>query len=352
MATSPTIDIYKTKTKALSGCKKLHNQGYKGSSVTVCVIDSGVNPHVEFGNRLLLDKCKSFAKGDVALFDEGSIGHGTHVASLIAGANCGIAPEAKIISYKVIGGEGAAWNQDIINALNYIYNVGYEFIDIINMSLGGRADATVLTGAYEEAINRVVVERGIPIIVAAGNSGVEEYLYPASFQEVITVGAVNFDRTFALFSTSSNEVDIAQIGVDVWGANYHGGYIQMSGTSMASPYACGIGCLLLDKYKKIFGKRMSEPVFYEVMKMNTVDIGAIGIDKNTGAGFCTLGDGIVAQYKKATNQRIVNGISMPMDCTVLYQGGRMYSPARFIAESNNGEVFWTSVLPDDFEVIS
>lgn len=352
---SKTIDENKTKTLALSGRKKYHNQGYKGAGITVCVIDTGINPHEEFGARLLLDKCKNFctsASVSSDLFDESESGHGTHVASLIVGKNCGIAPEANVISYKVIGGEGAASTKDILSSLVYIYTEGYKYIDIVNMSLGGGKSIEVLTGMYEDAINRIVLDRQIPIIVSAGNSGKEEYLYPAGFKEVITVGAVDITRKVALFSTSSDEVDVAQIGVDVWGAWFKGGYAQMSGTSMASPYACGIGALLLCKFKKMFNKRMPELVLYEMMKMSTTDIAGLGIDKNTGAGFCTLGDGILASYRKATNQRIVNGVSMPMDVVVLNQNNRMYSPARFIAEANNGEVFWDSSKPDDFDVIS
>jgi major intracellular serine protease len=352
---STNINENQTKTTALSGRKKYFNQGYRGAGINVCVIDTGVNNHIEFGTRLLVDKCKNFctsASISSEIFDESATGHGTHVASLIAGKNCGIAPEANIISYKVIGGDGGASVPDIISALNYIYTEGYKYIDIVNMSLGGGKTVYNLTGEYEDAINHVVLDRQIPIIVAAGNSGKEEYLYPAGFQEVITVGAVDINRKIALFSTSSDEVDIAQIGVDVWGAWYKGGYIQMTGTSMASPYACGIGALLLCKYKKMFGKNMPELLLYEMMKMNTIDIIPLGVDKNTGAGFCTLGDGVMSTYRKASNQMVVNGSIGTMDASILYQNGRMFSPARFIAEPMNGEVFWDNSKPDYFDVIS
>lgn len=352
---SATIDENKTKTTALSERKKYFNQGYRGAGINVCVIDTGVDNHDEFGSRLLLDKCRNFctsASNPKNLFDEAGAGHGTHVASLIAGKKCGIAPEANIISYKVIGGDGGASVQDIISALDYIYLEGYKYIDIVNMSLGGGKTVYNLTGQYEDAINRIVLEKQIPIIVAAGNSGKEEYMYPAGFQEVITVGAVDIDLEIALFSTSSNEVDIAQIGVDVWGAWFKGGYTQMTGTSMASPYACGIGALLLCKYKKMFGKNMPELLLYETMKMNTLDIKPLGIDKNTGAGFCTLGDGVLSMYRKGSNQMLINGNNFAMDAPVLYQNGRMFTPARFIAEPMNGEVFWNSARPDYFEIIS
>jgi len=357
MASSATIDVYRTRTKVLSGCKKFHNQGYKGSSITVCVIDSGVNQHNEFGDRLLIDKCKNFCKVSSVktnIYDETNSGHGTHVASLIAGKDCGIAPEAKIISYKVINGEGWTTSDVIIDALNYIYTEGYKYIDIVNMSLGseGTSDPYVMTGSYEIAINKVVNERGIPVIVASGNSGKEQYYYPAAFKEVIAVGAVDFNRKIALFSTSSNEVDLAQIGVDVWGANFTGGYTQKSGTSMATPYVCGIGALILDKYKKMFNKKMSEPAFYEMLKMSSVDIAGVGIDKNTGAGFCTLGDGVVATFQTDSNQRIVNGIQETMDAKVTVIGERNFAPARHVAEPLNAEVFWTSANPKFFEVIS
>ena len=350
MATSTTIDTNKTKASFLSGKKKYFNEGHKGAGINVCVIDSGVNPHAEFGTRLLTDKSKNFCSYPCTGDD---LGHGTHVASLIAGTNCGIAPEANIISYKVIAGDNSADSQTVIAALDYIYNVGYQHIDIVNMSLGGGNDAYVMTGAYEAAINRVVIERGIPIICAAGNTGTENNnVYPANFQEVITVGAVDINRQMAYFSTSSNQVDLAQVGVDVWGACHTGGYIQMSGTSMASPYACGIGALILSKYKKMFNKRMPEPAFYEMIKMNTVDIAGIGVDKNSGAGFCTLADARHIKFQTNVAQRTVNGVVEALDAAPTMINNRNYLPARHLAEPMNAETFWDGTNPTVFEFIS
>jgi len=215
------------------------------------------------------------------------------------------------------------------------------------------ADAYVFTGAYEAAINRVVVERGIPVIVASGNTSNENNnIYPANFQEVITVGAVDINRQMAYFSTSSNQVDLAQVGVDVWGACYTGGYIQMSGTSMASPYACGIGALILSKYKKMFNKRMPEPAFYEMIKMNTVDIAGIGVDKNSGAGFCTLADARHIKFQTNVAQRTVNGVTETLDAAPTMINNRNYLPARHLAEPMNAETFWDGTNPTVFEFIS
>lgn len=353
LATSSTIDDIKLKTLAPSGRKKFYNQGYKGAGINICIIDTGVNSHEEFGSRLLVDKSKNFCRtGSYSpnYFGDDH-GHGTHVASLAAGKKCGIAPEANIISYKVINGMGECSDVDIVAALDYIYQEGYKDIDIVNMSLGGSKSPLVITGIYETAIKRVVVDRGIPIMVAAGNTGVESIHYPAHFQDVIAVGALNYDKTTAHFSTRSSEIDIAQIGVDIWGADFKGGYVQKSGTSMASPYAAGLGALLLCKYKKMFGKRMPEPVFYEMVKLNTVDISTAGIDKETGAGLFTLGDGVTVDFISGSNLRTVNGKTTNMDVPVILQNERNYLPARHVAEPGNAEVIWDPAVANKFTII-
>lgn len=58
MVTSTTIDTNKTKASFLSGKRKYFNEGHKGAGINVCVIDSGVNSHPEFGGRKLFKSKK------------------------------------------------------------------------------------------------------------------------------------------------------------------------------------------------------------------------------------------------------------------------------------------------------
>jgi major intracellular serine protease len=344
------INTYLLKNLALTGRKKYHNQGYKGAGIRVLVIDSGVNPHEEFGSRLRLDMSKNFCitgSDPTNILDETGKGHGTGVASLIAGKNCGVAPEAEIVSYKVFNGMNECYTQWVINALKYVVNNNVD-VDIINMSLGGVKYDSTTKFLYETAIN-ACVNKGIAVIVAAGNSGKEEYYYPASFQSVISVGAVDLYKKQAWFTTMNDEVDVCQIGQEVYTAGLNNTYVRQSGTSFACPTVSGIATLLACKYKKLFGDKIPEPILYEMLKMNTIDLGDMGIDKIYGSGFCTLGNGVLIEMETNSLTKLTNGVANTMDAAPTKINGRNLIPGRDLAEPYNMEVFWDASAPSKFQ---
>ena len=125
------------KAIAMTGVKKLHNQGYLGQNITVGVIDSGFDNHPEFENRILRQHGKNFAEMPTdrnTTKDENGSGHGTGVASLIIGKNLG-APLAKIIPLKVQNGLGEGGKWAVVDAFKYIRDNPHLF-DIVSMSMG------------------------------------------------------------------------------------------------------------------------------------------------------------------------------------------------------------------------
>ena len=94
-----------------------------------------------------------------------------------------------------------------------------------------------------------MVDKGIPVIVAAGNTGDEQYFWPAGFYDVISVGAVDINKKAAWFTTMNDEVDLCQIGVDVTVAGLNNTYEVVNGTSFACPIVTQIAVTLLSKYK-------------------------------------------------------------------------------------------------------
>ena len=167
---------------------------------------------------------------------------------------------AKILPVKVLYDDGSLWDaQWLIDGLEYVYNwrgANGEKVDIVNMSLGGRGFNVAELMYIQNAIQKLN-SIGIPVIVASGNTGKEETkIYPACFEEVITVGAVDIKKQIAYFSTTGNQVDLCQIGVDVLSADAKNntGYIIMSGTSMATPIVSGIAALMISKDKFLNGE--------------------------------------------------------------------------------------------------
>jgi len=271
----------------LSGRKSYYTQGIYGQDSIVAVVDTGVSQHSELRGRLL--NGKSFVNYTPRTFDDN--GHGTHVAGTIAGGNVGIAPRANILPVKVLDGDGNGTLENLIAGLEWInqYNAtNNSKVSAVNMSLSVDSDLSEEEKTSFHMAVKTLVDNNVAVIVSAGNTGEDEIRYPAAFDEVICVGAVDITQKRAMFSTMGDHVDVCQVGVDVVSAWYKGGYAVMSGTSMSTPIVSGVGALLASKYKAAFNEYISEDYLWKSIKLNTKDLGIKGADREYGTGFSTL----------------------------------------------------------------
>jgi serine protease AprX len=203
-------------------------------------------------------------------------GHGTLVAGIAAGASSdypGAAPNAPIVSLRVIGADGSARTSDVIAAADWIYrNRDAYDIRVANFSLHSSAPASAVEDPLDLAVRRLWLS-GTVVVAAAGNDGAQRMLYaPGSDPFVITVGAVGTngtpataDDTAAPWSSYGYTADgfakpeIAAPGRMLVGPTPMGssiaqtfsdrivapGWIWMSGTSLAAPVVSGIAARLL-----------------------------------------------------------------------------------------------------------
>ena len=208
----------------------------KGANILVGILDTGIVQHDDL-SYLPGVNCT----GDDSFIDHGS-GHGVHVAGIIAAREngkgiVGIAPECTILPIKVLDSNGSGSYGSIAKGLRAAIDAN---CDIINMSLGAPSEPPA---EIHEMIKEAAA-KGIIIVAAAGNDA-GAVNYPARYDEVIAVAAMDHKGNLANFSSRGTEVDGALPGVDIYSTHFHNGYAVMSGTSQASPFMAGMCALLL-----------------------------------------------------------------------------------------------------------
>ena len=181
--------------------------GKKGEGVKVCVLDSGIDgQHQDLGKF-----GGSGADANTANWDTDRDGHGTHVSGTIAALDnsvgvVGVAPNAELFTVKVFRDDtDEIYDEDLIAAFDVCVSAN---VNIISMSLGGPYS----TVAEQRAVNDLFTKQNIMLVAASGNSGISEYEYPASYDGVVSVGSVNFNREVSDFSTFNDMVDLTAPG--------------------------------------------------------------------------------------------------------------------------------------------
>ncbi|MER6015668.1 type VII secretion-associated serine protease mycosin [Streptomyces bluensis] len=224
-----------------------------GKGVTVAVIDTGVDD----SNPQLRGAMASGGKDFVGSGDgtQDIEGHGTRVAGIIAARPIdgtgfeGIAPEAKILSYRYTGGEGEEGqgnSRTMSRAISAAVAKGAEIINI-SSDTANRQDNTELRNAVAAA-----VASGALVIAAAGNDGADGKLadtYPASYEGVLAVAASDRNDERAFFSQAGDFVDVAAPGVGMVSTVPESGQCTADGTSFAAPYVAGVAALLKEKHE-------------------------------------------------------------------------------------------------------
>lgn len=248
----------------------------KGKGITVAILDTGCDvTHPDLSERIIGGR-------NFTLDDDGQpdvyidySGHGTHVAGTIAAIHngtgvVGVAPEASLLILKVLDKSGSGQYDWIINGINYAVE---QKVDIISMSLGGSVDVPELHQAIQNAITNQIL-----VVCAAGNEGdgqgsSNEFAFPACYNEVISVGSINLQRSSSEFSNSNNEVDLVAPGEGILSTYLNGTYAKLSGTSMATPHVSGALALIKVNANRNFERNLTETELYAQLIKRTIPLG-------------------------------------------------------------------------------
>jgi subtilisin family serine protease len=243
-----------------------------GANRLVCIIDSGVDrDHEDFAGV-------NFVGGYPSGWDTDTCGHGTHVAGTIAAANnsagvVGVSPGSVSLYILKVYGDNCSWtySSTLIDAANHCRDAG---ANIVSMSLSGP-----YYSSYEDTNFQALYNQGILLVAAAGNGGGTAYGYPASYDSVVSVAAVDQNNVVASFSRQNDKVELAAPGVSVYSTYKDGGYATMSGTSMSTPHVSASAAVVWSSNP---GKTNAE--IRSILQQTALDLGAAGRDNAYGYG--------------------------------------------------------------------
>ncbi len=291
------------------------------NTVIVAVIDTGVLlNHPDLENRLTSDGYDFISDPARALDGDGidpdpddpgdgspgrSSFHGTHVSGIVAAEtdnNTGVTWSTRIMPLRALG-QGGGTDFDILQAVRYAAGLDNDSgtlpaqkADIINLSLGGSSFSPVAQALFTE-----VRGEGIIIVAAAGNSASNILFYPAAYEGVLSVSAVDIKKDLARYSNFSTSIDLAAPGGDnTADINVDGfpdgvlstcgidptGVIQFvycffQGTSMAAPHVAGVLALMKAIYPALTPEELD---ILLASGLITEDLGPAGRDDQFDRG--------------------------------------------------------------------
>ncbi|MET9925236.1 MULTISPECIES: S8 family serine peptidase [unclassified Streptomyces] len=255
--------------------------GFDGKGTKVAVLDTGIDAgHPDVKDRIVAS-C-SFIPGEEV---EDRNGHGTHVASTIAGsgaasdgADKGVAPAADLLVGKVLSDEGSGADSGIIAAMEWAKAEG---ADVVSMSLGSPVPDDG-GDPMSQAVDSLSADGGPLFVIAAGNAyGAGTIGSPGSAEKALTIAAVDkrdgradFSSMGPLVRSHGLKPDLSAPGVDINAAasqsvpGAEGPYRSMSGTSMATPHVAGAAAVLKQRHPDWTGQRIKDALMASSKKLD------------------------------------------------------------------------------------
>lgn len=291
-AAPPTIGDMRVHAESRDWCREMVGASYAaehgitGKGVKVAIIDSGLSgAFSQYSKAKLLPGKNFLASPDSAECSDvtDANGHGTFIASIIAGSAYGFAPEVTLLPLKIFH-DNLVDDKDVADAIYQAIDAG---CDVISMSFGFPKDNPAMRKAIDAARGRNII-----LVAAGGNaapgeaiSGAETIQYPAAYPGVIGVGAVDAAKQSSTFSVQNEYVDIVAPGSSVYGLSAATlCYVPENGTSFSAPIVAAAAALA-----RSIDPTLTADRFLALMQETAQDLGAPGRDDVYGHGLLNLG---------------------------------------------------------------
>ncbi|OPX86176.1 MAG: Thermophilic serine proteinase precursor [Pelotomaculum sp. PtaB.Bin104] len=243
----------------------------------VAVIDTGIDTsHEDLVNRIAPNGY-NFIVDNNDVYDIN--GHGTMVSGTIGAQtnnNKGMAGVTGNINIKILplqagDFDGNMYLADQIKAIDYAVQQG---VDVINISYGGTTSSPIERQSIQNAI-----DNGIIVVASAGNSGSSAYEYPASYDNVLSIGSISEDGSVSDFSQHNDKIDFVAPGNNIYTTNSGNIYESVDGTSFSAPIVAGVIALM-----KAINPALTPAEINDALIGTAIDKGSTGKDNYYGYG--------------------------------------------------------------------
>ncbi len=261
------------------GTEYAHQKGVTGEDVVIAVLDTGIDyNHPDLEDRMWEDIGHDFVDDGEPMDKDG---HGTHAAGIISS----VAPDAELMALRVIDEEDEEW-VDLSEPVEFARENG---ADIITMSFAGKEGA--FTPEFKREVDEAHDQDDIVNVAAAGNEDTDEEYYPAAYDSVIGVSALDSDMSKAYYSNYGDWIDLAGPGGgredQIFSTLPGDDYGEMIGTSMACPFVAGSAALRMNAEPEESNEEIKDHLMNTSISLETDEY---------------LGSGLVNAYRAAGGQ--------------------------------------------------
>lgn len=286
--TVPNDEFYDPYQWNLSQIKSERGWNITGGTddVIIAILDTGIDPQHEDLSQKIITGYNAIDGSDRV---HDGHGHGTHVAGIAAAITnnitgiAGVSWYNPIMPVKVLNDQGEGSLFEVANGIKWATDHGAR---VINLSLGDAQDSEIL---YEAIL--YAYERDVVLIAAAGNDNVAQPMYPAGYEEVMAVSAVDQEQRKAVFSNYGTHIDVSAPGENIPSTFPNNHYVFMSGTSMAAPHVTGLAGLI-----RSLRPELNNNEVLQLIRETADDLGTTGHDSYFGFGQINVASALQSMY--------------------------------------------------------